>query len=214
MTAGHPDTSRADQDATARSRPIPQALLVLYAIAIALALGLGSVSLVTQKTYPLGGVRAGPWVSWPRIGSRDADPYVKAIDARSATVPLALGEGLTITADADGTGQPLQARCAYQIAGDTPAARAWTLTVYDEAGRFPVNDAARAGFTSSEILRETNGTFVILMGREARPGNWLPTPAAGRLSLMLRLYESPASVASASLDPKSLPSITRLECDP
>jgi hypothetical protein len=214
MTAGQLDTRRSDLDAPVPSRPIPQAFLVLYAISIALALGLGSVSWVTQKTYPLGGVKAGPWVAWPRIGSRDADPYARAIDARSATIPLALGEGLTVTADTDGTGQPLQARCTYQIVGDTPAARAWTLSLYDEAGRLPVNDAARGGFTSSEILRETDGTFVIVMGPEARPGNWLPTPAGGRLSLILRLYETPAAAASAALDAKSLPSITRLGCDP
>lgn len=214
MAAGQLETRRSDLDAPVPSRPIPQAFLVLYAISIALALGLGSVSLVTQKSYPLGGVKAGPWVAWPRIGSRDADPYTRAVDARSAIVPLALGEGLTITADTDGTGQPLQARCTYQIDGDTPAARAWTLTLYDEAGHLPANDAARSGFTSSEVLREANGTFVIAMGPEARPGNWLPTPAAGRVSLVLRLYETPAAAASAALEAKSLPSITRVECLP
>lgn len=214
MNAGPLDAPRSELDAPARPRSIPQAFLVLYALAIGLGLGLGSVSFVTKTSYPLGGVSAGPWVAWPRVGARDADPYVKAIDARTATIPLALGEGLMITADKDGSGQPLEARCVYRVAGNTPTARAWTLTLYDEKGGLPANDTGRNGFTSSEILREMDGTFVIVLAREAQPGNWLPMPASGKPSLVLRLYETPASAASAALEPRSLPSITRGECAP
>jgi hypothetical protein len=213
MIAGPLDPPRSDLDARGASGSIPQAVLVIYALALGLSLGLGSASLVTRDSYPLGGVKAGAWVAWPRIGSREADPYVKAVDARKAAIPLAVGEGLTITADKDEAGQPLDSRCAYRIGGDTPTARAWTLTVYDEAGRLPASPTVRAGFTSAEILREMNGTFAIVLAREAVPGNWLPMPA-GRPSLVLRLYDTPASSGSAALETKALPSITRLECEP
>lgn len=212
MPAGPVEAPRFDL-ARPSARPIPQTFLVLYAIAVGLGLGLGSASFATRKDYPLGGVKAGPWTAWPRIGARDADPYVKAVDARTATIPLALGEGLMITATEDGTGEPLEARCAYRVAGNVPAARAWTLTVYDQGGGL-ASPGGRSGFTSAEILREMDGTFAIALAREAQPGNWLPLPAAGRVTLVLRLYDTPASSASSALDPRALPSIARLDCAP
>lgn len=209
MPAGPIEAPRFDLPLPS-ARPIPQAFLVLYAIALGLGLGLGSASFATKEAYPLGGVKAGPWTAWPRIGARDADPYVKAIDARTATIPLALGEGLMITATRDGTGQPLEARCTYRVGGNVPTARAWTLTVYDQAGRLA--SGGRSGFTSAEILREMDGSFGMALSRGAQPGNWLPLPAAGRVTLVLRLYDTPASSTASALDPRALPAITRLDC--
>lgn len=197
----------------APSRSIPQVLLVVYATTIALTLGLGSTSIVTRGRYPLGGVRAGPWTAWPKVGARDADPYVRAVDARSGAIPLAVGEGLMLTADSDEAGRPLVPGCRYRIGGETPTARAWTLTVYDAAGRLVPTETGRSGFTSAEILREANGSFAISLARSAQPGNWLPLPETERANLVLRLYDTPASTASAALDARSLPSITRAECD-
>lgn len=204
---------RFDPEGSAAGWSIPSAVFVVYALALALGLGLGSAYLATRGRYPLGGVQAGPWVAWPRIGSREADPYGKAVDARTGAIPLAIGEGLTITAETDDMGRPLRSNCVYRIGGDTPAARAWTLTVYDGAGRLAPTEAGRAGFTSTEILREANGTFAIVLAREARPGNWLSMPSSERVGLVLRLYDTPASSGSAALDPKFLPSISALECD-
>ncbi len=187
---------------------------MVYALLLALALGLGSAHWATHGEYPFGVVRAGPWSVWPRAGSRDADPYTRAVIARSGDIPLGVGEGLLLHATVDSDGRPLDARCSYRIGPSTPQARFWTLTVYDAAGRPAGAQDRRNSFTSSEILRDAAGGFEILAAHEPRSGNWLMLPDSGRVSFVLRLYDTPASAGSAALDPRAVPGIHRLECAP
>lgn len=188
------------------------ALLTLYVLSLAAALGLGSAHLATAGRYPFGGIRVGPWTAWPRTGSRDADPYARAINARSADIPLGAGEGLMLAARTDDEGRPLDSACVYRFAGETPPARMWTLTLYDGAGRLVASELGRSGFTSAEVLRDANGRFTVTAAREAQSGNWLPMPGSGRVNAVLRLYDTPASASSAALERRLLPTIERLAC--
>ena len=186
--------------------------LVVYAIAVALLVGFGSAYWALKGEYPVGAVRVGPWLTWPKIGSRDADPYARAVVARSGEVPLGVGEGLAFLASADNAGRALDARCAYQVGSVTPQARYWTLTIYDAEGRPARTDLGRSGLTSAEILRRDDGSFVVELSRMARPGNWLQLPSSGDFTLVLRLYDTPVAAGSAALDARVLPGIERLEC--
>ena len=186
---------------------------VVYALLLAAGLGLSSAFWATKGDYPLGRVAVGAWTAWPKAGSRDADPYTRAINARTGDIPLAVGEGLILRAAADDTGRALDTRCAYRIGTSMPQARYWTLTLYDEAGR-PVTGDGRSSFTSAEVLRDAAGGFAVTLSREARSGNWMMMPESGRVSLVLRLYDTPASSGSAALDRASVPAIERLECAP
>ena len=188
--------------------------LVALALVLGAGLGLGSAHWATSGGYPFGSVRAGPWTTWPRVGSRDVDPYARAVIARHAELPLAIGEGLALTAYSDDSGQPLDSGCLYRVTLESPPARHWTLTVYDAQGRLPSSEAGRSGFTSTEVLREPSGAARIVLAREAQPGNWLPLPASGRVSIILRLYDTPVSGGSTSLDWRVLPAIERVECLP
>ena len=188
-----------------------QAFLVVYAVALGLALGLGSAHWATSGEHPPGGVRVGPWTVWPRVGSRDADPYARAVVARSGDIPLGAGEGLALVASVDDGDRPLQGNCTYRIGSATPQARYWTLAVYDAQGRARETALRRAAFTSAEMLRDAQGRFSILAGPTVRPGNWLPLPP-GRITFILRLYDTPVAAGSAALDPRSLPRIERVEC--
>ncbi|MEA1831094.1 DUF1214 domain-containing protein [Methylobacterium durans] len=187
--------------------------LVLYALGLGAGLGLVSADWATRGRYPFGGVTVGPWTAWPRAGASNADPYARAVNARRGEIPLAVGEGLLLSATTDDSGRGLEAGCSYSIAGHTPPARAWTLTVTGRGAPEPGRPALRSGFTSTEILRERDGHFVISLAPAARPGNWLPSPAAsGALRLGLRLYDTPVAAGTGSLDRDSLPAITRLGC--
>ncbi len=205
--------------------------LVLYALALGAALGLATANWATRGRYPFGGVTLNAWTAWPKIGARDADPYVRAIHARTGEVPLALGEGLLLTALTDDSGRRLDPSCRYRIAGATPPSRAWTLTV-ERRGRARADaatDAAktegsktegagdagapRTGFTSTEVLRDRDGRFAVTLGPVVQPGNWLPMPAGeGSIRLVLRLYDTPVAASTGVLEREGVPSITREDC--
>ncbi|HEY8382773.1 MAG TPA: DUF1214 domain-containing protein [Microvirga sp.] len=193
-------------------RTLSTSALVVYAFALALGLGVSSAYFAVSGEYPLGGVAVGPWKTWPKTGSRDADPYARTIVVRSGDVPLATGEGLGLTASLDSDGRPLDSACTYQLGSATPQARLWTLTLYDQGGGLIASDLQRSGFTSSEILRDADGRFTVSLSRDLQPGNWLKLPSAGPFSLALRLYDTPASTGTASLDVRALPRIERVAC--
>ena len=190
------------------------ALLVVYTFVIAGALGLSSAHWMTNGEYPFGRVGVGAWTVWPRSGSREADPYTRAVNARTGAIPLGVGEGLLLRASVDDGGRALDARCAYRVGPATPQARFWTLTLYDVAGRPVDTPLGRSGFSSAELLRDQNGGFSITVSREAATGNWLMMPESGPVTLIFRLYDSPASVGSAALDFRTVPRVERLECAP
>lgn len=195
-----------------RERRLPGAVLILYALTIALLLGLGSVHWALRGTYPLGGVHIGAWTTWPTAGAESADPYARAVMARTGEIPLALGEGLAFLAQTDGTNQPLDTACTYRIGSVTPQARYWTLMAYDPSGRPVRTPLGRAGFTSAEVVRDMKGLFEVVLSRQAQPGNWLQLPTGGRFGLVLRLYDTTVAAGAASIDPKALPLIERISC--
>lgn len=193
------------------SRRVPTVILVVYALLLALGLGLGSAYWAINASPPFGSLRLGSWQAWPKLGSPEADPYMRAIIARRGDVPLATGEGLGFTATADSEGRPLDAACTYSIGNVAPVARLWTLTLYDQAGRLPVTDLGRRSFTSAEVLRDTQDHFTVALSRTLQPGNWLQLPASGPFTVSLRLYDPPGA-AGANLEVSDFPVIQRLGC--
>lgn len=191
------------------------AALLVYALLLALAVGFGSAYWMTSGPFPLSEVRIGPWQYWPNIGSSNTDPYAKAMIARDAFLPLATGEGLELTTVRDSVGNPLRSSCSYRIGPTMPAARYWTLTLYDPKSRLPVQvTTQRSGITSREIVRNENGEFSINLSQQVKPGNWLQLPQDGDFRLVLRLYDIPASIDGTTIDHRLLPTIDQLGCLP
>ena len=195
-----------------RGLRIPSLAFLVYALALGGGLGVGSAVAVLGADYPFGRVRVGPWTAWPQLGSREADPYMRAIIARRGDLPLGLGEGLALLATEDSAGRPLEGRCRYRLGDVTPPARAWTLALYAEDSRTSPSSGS-SGLTSSEVLRDGEGRFSVIMSREASPGNWLRMPDGERVSLALRLYDTPVAAGSVELDPSAFPSIDRVGCE-
>ncbi|WP_372423081.1 DUF1214 domain-containing protein [Salinarimonas chemoclinalis] len=194
------------------ARNVYHLLLLAWAAALGAGLGLGSALFVLEGEYPFGERRVQAWVAWPSVGSPSSDPYARAIMARSADVPLALGEGIAFRADVDELGRPLDAACSYDVSGETPVARAWTVTLYDPEGRPPETAQRRAGLASAQMLRDEAGGVTIALSPSPRPGNWLQLPGAGRFQVVLRLYDSPVSGALGWLDDGAMPRIVRVSC--
>ena len=144
---------------------------VLAMFAIAAVAGLGGTWLAVDAGAGFGAVRVGPWTAYPRNGSVDADPYSRAVVARTGVMPLGLGEGLTFTARRDSAGQPLIGACEYQVAGFVPPTRYWTLSAETPSGTLIANPAGRHGFTSGEIVRGPDGSFIVAVAATARAGS-------------------------------------------
>jgi hypothetical protein len=127
-------------------------------------------------------------------------------------LPTGTGDGVAFYAHTDDQGGNFDGRCTFTISGLTPAARYWTLTLYDPEGRLVANTIGRHGFTSEEIVRDTDGRFAITVAPLARPGNWLPTGGIEKFVLVWRLYDTPIGVATRTTKEGPMPAIVRKGC--
>ena len=117
-------------------------------LASGLALGVWLTTRVLDGGATPGALRYGPWILWPKAGAPDADPYSLAVFARRGDVPMSPAEGLAFFSSRDSAGDVLRGSCTYEIQGQLPQARAWTLTIYKPDGRLLVGqNALLIGFT-------------------------------------------------------------------
>ena len=184
----------------------------LFALAIAAAVGLGTTWLVLTRGTAFGAVPIGAWTAWPKIGTRDIDPYARATLARTGELPVGSGDGVAFLARTDDGGRPLDGRCDVRVVGTTPQARFWTVTLYDPQGRLIGNSIDRGGFTSQEVVRRADGSFEIAVAPRTRAGNWLPTNGVDSYVLVLRLYDSPVGVATRAAREAPMPAVTVQSC--
>jgi hypothetical protein len=187
-------------------------LKTMASVAIGVALGLLATWFAVERGYGFGAVNAGPWIAWPNAGSPEADPYARAVIARSAAIPLGLAEGLLFVARADSQDRELDPACDYRIRGRTPPARYWTLNAATPEGFLIPNAVGRYGFTSSEIVREDPEIVDIVAAREARAGNWLPIAGTRPFVLAFRLYDTIVRASARGVAADNMPSITRERC--
>jgi hypothetical protein len=185
---------------------------LLLAFTVAAAVGLGSTFLALSQGATFGAYSIGAWTAWPKTGTVEIDPYARAASARSGELPMGSGDGIAFYAKTDDKGRPLDGRCDVVIAGNTPQARFWTMTLYDMEGRPVGNALNRQGFTSQEIVRRSDGSFEIKAAPRTRAGNWLPTGGIQHYQLVLRLYDSPVSLASRTGREANLPTIVLQAC--
>lgn len=185
---------------------------IFLAFAVAAIVGLGSTLFTLTQGTAFGAFTIGSWTSWPKTGTSGIDPYARATAARSGALPVGSGDGVAFFASHDDAGRSLDGRCDVIVAGATPQARFWTITLYDQDGRLVPNSLKRHGYTSQEMIRKSDGTFQIAVAPRARSGVWLPTGAVERYSLVLRLYDTPIGVATRSGRETPMPSITTREC--
>jgi hypothetical protein len=180
---------------------------------VAAAVGLSTTWYTITRGTSFDALSIGTWRASPKSGTTDIDPYARANVARSGRLPIGLGDGVSFIATTDDSGRALDGRCDVVVAGTTPQARFWTLTLYDPEGQFITNSLNRQGFTSQELIRNLDGTFEVAVAPRARPGNWLPTGGAERYVLALRLYDTPVGIATRAEREAPMPSIKEGSCE-
>ena len=179
---------------------------------LAAAIGLGATWLTLTRGVAFGSMTIGAWTAWPKTGSVNIDPYARATISRTGALPIGVGDGVAFFARTDDAGNVLDGRCTFTVNGMTPAARYWTVTLYDAQGRLVANTIDRHGFTSAEIVRDGAGDFAITVAPRARPGNWLPSGGVEQFVLVWRLYDTPIGVASLTTKEGPMPAIARRTC--
>lgn len=184
----------------------------LFALVVAAAVGLGATYFALSRGAAFGALTIGSWTAWPKTGTTEADPYARASIARTGRLPIALGDGLTFLAKTDDKGRSLDGRCDVVLSGFTPAARFWTLTLYNRDGELVANSINRYDFTSQEIVRRADGSFEIVIAPRASPGNWLPTGGIEQYLLALRFYDTAVGVATKEGREIPMPAIKTRSC--
>ena len=187
-------------------------LITLVTLIIATIVGLGATWMTATRGVDVGTIKIGAWTARPRTGTSSIAPYSRASVARSGELPVGTGDGVLFTANRDDAGRALDGRCDVVVKGVTPAARFWTMTIYDTKGQLVANSLQRYGFTSQEIVRGSDGSFEVRITSRARAGNWLPTGGLDRYMLVLRLYDTPVGVGTRTQKDAPMPSISTVSC--
>ncbi|MEE4025775.1 DUF1254 domain-containing protein [Gordonia sp. PKS22-38] len=140
--------------------------------------------------------------------------------ARAVTAARLLGANLPEDAvyamsETTGDGRPLRADKDYVLHFDkdqVPDVRAfWSLTLYDEQGYLAANPINRYAVRGERLRTNPDGSIDIYIQREnpgpAKESNWLPMPADGQASLVLRLYWPSEQIVDGNWNP---PAVTRV----
>ena len=128
-------------------------LITLLALLVATVVGLGATWMTATRGTDLGTLTIGAWTARPKTGTADIDPYSRATITRNGELPIGTGDGVAFVARTDDRKKLLDGRCDVVVSGVTPAARFWTLALYDSKGRLVANALQRYGFTSQELVR-------------------------------------------------------------
>lgn len=186
-------------------------LFIAIALVIAFGGGIWSTIAALTATTGFGAIRLGAWEAFPQAQTADADPYAKSHRANAGKLLYASAEGLAFTASVDDAGQRLTGECRYNISGQTPAARFWTLFAAAPGAAPPSPAADRpSALNSRNALFREDGSFEIHASQAAAANNWLAVPA-GPFRLTLTLLDTPTAGSSGVID-LSMPSIRKIGC--
>ncbi|MBX3597042.1 MAG: DUF1214 domain-containing protein [Rhizobiaceae bacterium] len=194
---------------------IRNALLILLTLAVAICGGAASVAFVLEHDIKVGSLRVGPWTAYPSSGSPDADPYSLAEAAADGALSLGRSEGIIFSTGEDSAGNDLRSECTYELTGETPFARFWTLRTepYDYADAVRVkNPPSHGALHSRSLIRGADNSLAVTIGPSAAPGNWMRTTGTGRIRLVLTTYDAPIR-GGPMAETVVMPSIKRISCD-
>jgi hypothetical protein len=187
--------------------------LVVFA-ALALGGGMGSAWYMIEGGSRLSTRTFGPWTTWTAAGRPDADPYTRAHTAWNGLLPVSSTLELTLRAKSDSDGTRLGSACDYVVQFPEQQAEWWSLAVFDGQGKLIQNGAERHAFNAATVMREPDGRIAVVVARDARPGNWLPSGRVGRIGLVLTIQDAAfvAGVNDSAAFKASLPEIQRIAC--
>ena len=163
----------------------------------------GSAGLVNRET--------GQWVWWPNAGSAAVDPYTRYYFLTQKRLPISKFETVEVETKRDESGRPLSADCVYQLAGQIPETRWWSLASY-VPGETGLSKLADHALSSHDVIAEPDGTVVINISQDISAGNWLKPEGDDEFTLLLRLYNPVNKLGSGAVLSNAMPRVTRQVC--
>jgi hypothetical protein len=137
--------------------------------------------------------------------------YTRARVAIAALLALDRKETLYYRAVTDVDGNRLTGDCTYRVEGNELAARWWSITAYGADNYLIANDANVYSLSKSNVLRETDGRYVMHLSARTQEVNWLPVKTGASFDLTIRLYNPDPSAYEAPAAVE-LPRIVRESC--
>lgn len=194
-------------------------VLILRSLALTLTgLLLGGVSAFWMSglfgaapVTPASDISLEGWVSDWAIGSTSANAYTRARVARHGLLALAKEEAVYFIRNRDDDGDPLKASCHYELQGGRQDAAWWSITLYDEESRLPMNDDGALSIDATTVGDADTWTAVI---SQTRPEDrlWLSSRGAEQFDLTLRLYRPLPSLLATPETKLNPPSIGKRHC--
>ena len=187
--------------------------ILMIAAGVALGFLLSTTSALRVRGVASRITNGDSWITVEGMGSKDADPLLKALVARRGIFANAKDKTVYFNGYIDSPIKRFKGGRHYQITGQTgiPAAW-WSITLYDADFFLFDNADHRYSFTDFNVKADESGHFVIDVAAE-RPQNatnWLPSPRAGSIALLLRVYE-PTPTLYENLGSYPLPRITEVK---
>lgn len=156
------------------------------------------------------------WRSDWSIGSQNANPYVRARVARNGLMGLRKEEAVYFMKTRDDAGEALREDCTYRVSGRTLPASWWSITVYDEESRLPMNADERLSYdqTKAEAFSGAGDWSFIVSAQapSADTAPWVSSRAAGAFDLTLRLYQPVSELLADPEDALIPPRVERVSC--
>jgi hypothetical protein len=158
-----------------------------------------------------GSLNDGPWQTNLMAGSSEGDIYSRARVALHGLFALNRSETLYYTAQRDDDGDTLDGHCIYEIVGQDPDTRWWSITAYGADDFLIPNRANRYSVSKNSVARREDGSFIAIAARGPSGANWIPVDR-GPFTLTLRLY-NPGLAVQANPAGANLPSIKKTSCE-
>lgn len=185
-----------------------QILAWVAAVIAGVVLGLGSAWAALQFGGAAFTEQYGHWRFSRAAGSSAADPYTRAIIARSGLLALSAREAVYFSLYQDDQGRPLSESCIYELNGRPLDARWWSVTLYADDNFLAQNTDHAASIDASHIAPGRWSARIAPVRGDAQ--YWLSSRGARRnFSLTLRVYNPQRDFRPSEA---ALPQLTRVSC--
>ena len=190
---------------------VNRATIIVLALIAAFAAGTASAGYAITHWLDLAGQSTGPWKRLATFGDAGSDPYTRAYEHISGTLPIGPAEGQIYLASTDSDGQQLDASCAYRIEGEIPSARLFTLRAQTTDGQLITAKSPLPHALHSDQLLFSKSRFAINIAATVQPDNWLALQTTGGFNLVLTYYDV-AVINDDTGNSTRLPQIVKGQC--